>query len=180
MIGVEEKPSKILQKELKKYFATGDLNNNGGIIYEICEELANRDVVTLVKMAGIADAKVENPAVLWHNRLNHIYYRAIYDMIKYKRLTGINVNPALFLELLFCEDCAENKIVRKSIPKFTSRTRSSHAFQFIHTDICGKYGVLSRNGKSYMIVFVDDYSRAVWCYFIHHKSEALSPLKLFI
>ena len=44
----------------------------------------------------------------------------------------------------------------------------------------GKYGVLSRNGKAYMIVFVDDYSRAIWCYFIRHKSEALNSLKQFI
>ena len=101
-------------------------------------------------------------------------------MVKNKRLTGIKIDPNLFLEEHFCDDCAENKITRKPIPKFTSRTRSTQPFQFIHTDICGPYGVLSRNGKAYMIVFVDDYSRAIWCYFIRHKSEAINSLKLFI
>jgi hypothetical protein len=35
-------------------------------------------------------------------------------------------------------------------------------------------------GKSkYYVIFIDDYSRMKWVYFVHHKSEVINKFKIF-
>nr|GEX86495.1 retrovirus-related Pol polyprotein from transposon TNT 1-94 [Tanacetum cinerariifolium] len=42
----------------------------------------------------------------------------------------------------------------------------------LHMDLCGLMCVQSINGKRYVLVVVDDYSRYTWVFFLHSKDEA--------
>ncbi|GKB70372.1 retrovirus-related pol polyprotein from transposon TNT 1-94 [Tanacetum coccineum] len=47
-------------------------------------------------------------------------------------------------------------------------------------DLCGRMRVESINGKKYILVIVDDYSRYTWVYFLRTKDEAPEMIKKFI
>ncbi|GJV26502.1 retrovirus-related pol polyprotein from transposon TNT 1-94 [Tanacetum coccineum] len=50
----------------------------------------------------------------------------------------------------------------------------------LHMDLCGPMRVASINGKKYILVIVDDYSRYTWVYFLHSKDETPEIIKKFI
>nr|GEW67758.1 hypothetical protein [Tanacetum cinerariifolium] len=47
-------------------------------------------------------------------------------------------------------------------------------------DLCGSMHVQSINGKRYVLVVVDDYSRYTWVFFLHSKDEASDVIISFI
>ncbi|GKA99045.1 retrovirus-related pol polyprotein from transposon TNT 1-94 [Tanacetum coccineum] len=47
-------------------------------------------------------------------------------------------------------------------------------------DLCGPMRLESINGKKYILVIVDDYSRYTWVYFLRTKDEAPDTLINFI
>ncbi|GJY55413.1 retrovirus-related pol polyprotein from transposon TNT 1-94 [Tanacetum coccineum] len=58
---------------------------------------------------------------------------------------------------------------------------SDHSkLELLHMDLCGPMMVASINGKKYILVIVDDYSRYTWVYFLHLKDETLEIIKKFI
>ncbi|GJZ51322.1 integrase, catalytic region, zinc finger, CCHC-type containing protein [Tanacetum coccineum] len=52
--------------------------------------------------------------------------------------------------------------------------------ELLHMDLCGPMWVASINGKKYILVIVDDYSRYTWVYFLHSKDETPEIIKKFI
>ncbi|GKE35897.1 retrovirus-related pol polyprotein from transposon TNT 1-94 [Tanacetum coccineum] len=58
---------------------------------------------------------------------------------------------------------------------------SDHSkLELLHMDLCGPMRVASINGKKYILVIVDDYSRYTWVYFLHSKDETPEIIKKFI
>ena len=51
--------------------------------------------------------------------------------------------------------------------------------ELVHSDICGPMSITSLNNNMYFILFIDDYSRMTWVYFLKNKSQALSMFKKF-
>ncbi|GKF41712.1 retrovirus-related pol polyprotein from transposon TNT 1-94 [Tanacetum coccineum] len=47
-------------------------------------------------------------------------------------------------------------------------------------DLCGPMRVESINGKRYVLVIVDDYSRYTWVHFLRSKDEAPEEIKTFL
>ena len=41
----------------------------------------------------------------------------------------------------------------------------------IHTDVCGPFSVASTTKPRYYVIFVDDFSRRCWIFFMQKKSE---------
>ncbi|GJZ93325.1 retrovirus-related pol polyprotein from transposon TNT 1-94 [Tanacetum coccineum] len=50
----------------------------------------------------------------------------------------------------------------------------------LHMDLCGPMRIASINGKRYILVIVDDYSRYTWVLFLRSKDEALEEIKTFL
>nr|GEY54339.1 integrase, catalytic region, zinc finger, CCHC-type, peptidase aspartic, catalytic [Tanacetum cinerariifolium] len=50
----------------------------------------------------------------------------------------------------------------------------------LHMDLCGPMRVASINGKKYILVIVDDYSRYTLTLFLHSKDETPEVLKEFL
>lgn len=49
----------------------------------------------------------------------------------------------------------------------------------MHADLCGPINPISNSGKRYLLVFVDDYSRKTWIYFLVEKCETFKIFKCF-
>ncbi|GJZ04325.1 retrovirus-related pol polyprotein from transposon TNT 1-94 [Tanacetum coccineum] len=93
---------------------------------------------------------------LCHRRLSHLNLETINLLLKNNIVT---VLPKLkFIKDHLCSSCELGKAKRKS---FHTKTTSSskRQFQLLHMDLCGPMRVESINGKKYVLVIVDDYSR---------------------
>nr|GEV62250.1 hypothetical protein [Tanacetum cinerariifolium] len=71
-------------------------------------------------------------------------------------------------------DLAKNDLVI-GLLKFKYHKR----LHLLHIDLCGPMRVKSINGKRYILVIVDDYSRYTWVHFIKSKGEAPEEIKIF-
>nr|GEX84008.1 retrovirus-related Pol polyprotein from transposon TNT 1-94 [Tanacetum cinerariifolium] len=59
-------------------------------------------------------------------------------------------------------------------------SKNDIVLQLLHMDLCGLMRVASINGKSYVLVIVDDYSRYTWTHFLRSKDETPKVLIDFL
>ncbi|GKB57178.1 retrovirus-related pol polyprotein from transposon TNT 1-94, partial [Tanacetum coccineum] len=78
-----------------------------------------------------------------------------------------------------CSACEQGKIHRKH-HKSKMAFASNKPLYLLHMDLCGPMRVESINGKRYVLVVVDDYSRYTWVFFLHSKDEASEVIISFI
>ncbi|GJZ14831.1 retrovirus-related pol polyprotein from transposon TNT 1-94 [Tanacetum coccineum] len=70
-----------------------------------------------------------------------------------------------------CSACAMGKSKKQS-HKPKSEDTNQEKLYLLHMDLCGPMRVASMNGKKYILVIVDDYSRFTWVKFLASKDEA--------
>nr|GEX45051.1 opie2 pol protein [Tanacetum cinerariifolium] len=116
-------------------------------------------------------------AWLWHRRLSHLNFKTINLLSKNDIVVGL---PKLkFVKDHLCSSCEMGKAKRKSF--HTKITPSSkQRLQLSHMDLCGPMRVASINGKRYVLVIVDDYSRYTWTHFLRSKDETPEVLINFL
>ncbi|GKC11065.1 retrovirus-related pol polyprotein from transposon TNT 1-94, partial [Tanacetum coccineum] len=78
-----------------------------------------------------------------------------------------------------CSSCEVSKAKRSS---FKTKVVPSLKGQLnlLHMDLCGPMRVASINGKKYILVIIDDYSRYTWTLFLRSKDETPEVLKDFL
>nr|GFA16195.1 retrovirus-related Pol polyprotein from transposon TNT 1-94 [Tanacetum cinerariifolium] len=75
-----------------------------------------------------------------------------------------------FIKDHLCSSCELGNAKQKSF--HTKLTPSSkRRLQLLHMNLCGPMRVASINGKRYVLVIVDDYSRYTWTHFLRSKDE---------
>jgi transposase InsO family protein len=110
---------------------------------------------------------------LWHRRLAHINYRAL--PILSKMVTGL---PDIQVERDgVCKGCALGKNVKGSFT--SSDNRSKGILDIIHSDVCRQMMVPSLGNFVYYVLFIDDYSRKTWIYFLKAKDEVFNKFQEF-
>ncbi|GKC77522.1 retrovirus-related pol polyprotein from transposon TNT 1-94 [Tanacetum coccineum] len=105
---------------------------------------------------------------LWHRRLSHLNFCAINDLAKQGLVRGL---PKLkYQKDHLCSACSLGKS-----KKHTHKPKSDDSIQeklyLLHMDLCGPMRIESINGKKYILVIVDDYSRFTWVKFLRSKDE---------
>nr|GEU53485.1 retrovirus-related Pol polyprotein from transposon TNT 1-94 [Tanacetum cinerariifolium] len=106
---------------------------------------------------------------LWHRHLSHLNFGAINHLARQGLVRGL---PKLkFKKDLLCLACAMGKSKKKSHKPKYEDTNQEKLYLF-HMDLCGPMRVESVNGKKYILVIVDDYSRFTWVKFLRSKDEA--------
>nr|GEW64797.1 hypothetical protein [Tanacetum cinerariifolium] len=84
-----------------------------------------------------------------------------------------------FVKDHLCSSCELGKAKRRSFQ--TKNTPSfKRRLQLLHMDLCGPMRVESINGRKYVIVLVDDYSRYTWTRFLRSKDETPEVLIDFL
>nr|GFB16175.1 Gag-Pol polyprotein [Tanacetum cinerariifolium] len=75
--------------------------------------------------------------------------------------------------------CKQGKSKRASHPpKPVPNLRQR--LHLLHMDLCGPMRIASINGKRYILVIVDDYSRYTWVHFLRSKDEAPEVIITFL
>nr|GEZ36760.1 hypothetical protein [Tanacetum cinerariifolium] len=106
---------------------------------------------------------------LWHRHLSHLNFGAINHLARQGLVRGL---PKLkFEEDHLCSECEMGKSTKKS-HKPKSEDTNQEKLYLLHMDLCGLMHVESVNGKKYIHVIVDDYSRFTWVKFLRSKDEA--------
>nr|GEU38430.1 hypothetical protein [Tanacetum cinerariifolium] len=100
---------------------------------------------------------------------NNLYTLSLGDMMAQGLVRGL---PKLkFKKEHLCSACAMGKSKKKSHKSKFEDTNQEKLY-LLHMDLCGPMCVKSVNGKKYILVIVDDYSRFTWVKCLRSKDEA--------
>nr|GEY88298.1 retrovirus-related Pol polyprotein from transposon TNT 1-94 [Tanacetum cinerariifolium] len=84
-----------------------------------------------------------------------------------------------FVKDHLCSSCEFRKAKRKSFQEKITPS-SKRRLQLLHMNLCSPMRVSSINGKKYVLVIVDDYSRYTWTCFLRSKDETPEVLIDFL
>nr|GEX37419.1 retrovirus-related Pol polyprotein from transposon TNT 1-94 [Tanacetum cinerariifolium] len=116
-------------------------------------EMASASPICL--MARVSSTK----SWLWHQRLSHLNFDTINDLAKNDLVSGL---PKFkYHKEHLCPSCEQGKSKRASHPP-KPVLNSRQWLHLLHMDLCGPMRIASINGKRYVLVIVDDYSRYTW------------------
>ncbi|GKE10309.1 retrovirus-related pol polyprotein from transposon TNT 1-94 [Tanacetum coccineum] len=110
----------------------------------------------------------KNKSWLWHRHLNHLNFGTINDLARKDLVRGL---PRLKFEKdHLCSACQLGKSKKHTHTPKTKNT-NLEVLNTLHMDLCGPMRVQTINGKKYILVIVDDYSRFTWVKFLRSKDE---------
>ena len=107
-----------------------------------------------------------NDSEMWHKRLGHFHHKGLQFLQRNDMARGL---PNLEEQFSTCKACLMGKQAR--FPFKESTWRATEKLQLIHSDLCGPQATPSLNGSRYFIIFIDDYTRMCWIYFMKQKLE---------
>nr|GEZ38866.1 hypothetical protein [Tanacetum cinerariifolium] len=167
---------------IKRVYYVEGLNHNLFSVGQLCDvdlEVSFRKSTCYIRNLKGNDllTATSSQAWLWHRRLSHLNFDTINLLSKNDIVVGL---PKLkFVKDHLCSSCELEKAKRKSF--HTKITPSSkRRLQLLHMDLCGPMRVASINGKRYVLVIVDDYSRYTWTHFLRSKDETPEVLIDFL
>ncbi|KAI5312594.1 hypothetical protein L3X38_041767 [Prunus dulcis] len=112
---------------------------------------------------------------IWHRRLGHLNFVSMKKMQQMEMVTGL---PVLTEMKDVCEGCVLGKQHREKFDK-EEAWRASCPLELVHTDLCGPMQNESIGGNRYFIIFIDDFSRMCWVYFLRNKYDTFNVFKKF-
>nr|GEV13572.1 reverse transcriptase domain-containing protein [Tanacetum cinerariifolium] len=128
-------------------------------------------------ITGYGDYVQGNLTIRHHRRLSHLNFGTI-NQLTLKDLVDGNLKFKYDKDHLYSA-CEQGKSKKASFPqKFIPGTDSK--LELLHMNLCGPMRVASINGKKYILVIVDDYSRYTRIYFLRTKDEAPNVIIDFI
>nr|GEW05932.1 hypothetical protein [Tanacetum cinerariifolium] len=140
---------------------TGSQGNNLYTLY-LQDMMASSPICLLSKAS-------KTKSWLWHRRLSHLNFGAINHLARQGLVRGL---PKLKFEKdHLCSACAMGKSKKRS-HKPKSEDTNQEKLYLRHMDLCGPLRVENINGKKYILVIVDDYSRFTWVKCLRSKDEA--------
>ncbi|GJX25774.1 retrovirus-related pol polyprotein from transposon TNT 1-94 [Tanacetum coccineum] len=126
------------------------------------EDMMRSSAICLLSKAS------KNKSWLWHRRLNHLNFGTLNDLARKDLVRGL---PRLKFEKdHLCSACQLGKS-RTTTHKPKTVNTIMEVLHTLHMDLCGPMRVQSINGKKYILVIVDDYSRFTWVKFLRSKDE---------
>nr|GFA27936.1 retrovirus-related Pol polyprotein from transposon TNT 1-94 [Tanacetum cinerariifolium] len=107
---------------------------------------------------------------LWHGCLSYLNFGTINHVARHGLVRGL---PKLkFKKDHLCSACAMGKSKKKPHKPKSEDTNQEKNY-LLHMDLCGPIRVSSVNGKKYILIIVNDYSRFTWVNCLRSKDEAL-------
>nr|GEX51113.1 putative ribonuclease H-like domain-containing protein [Tanacetum cinerariifolium] len=151
------------------YLLKGDRSIN---LYTInLHEMASTSQICLMARAS------STKSWLWHQRLSHLNFDTINDLAGNDLVSGLP-KFKYHKEHIF-PSCEQGKSKRASHPP-KPVPNSRQRLHLLHMDLYGPMRIASINGKRYVLVIVDDYSRYMWVHFLRSKDKAPEVIKTFL
>jgi transposase InsO family protein len=122
--------------------------------------------------AGIVSTCI-SPIRLWHVRYGHLNFDSLSQLQKQGMVKRL---PTFKKDTSKCEACIYGKHSRESFSK--GSWHANRRLQLVHSDVCGLLEI-SFGGCKYFLLFVDDFSRITWVYFLKQKFEVFENFKIF-
>ncbi|GKB96934.1 retrovirus-related pol polyprotein from transposon TNT 1-94, partial [Tanacetum coccineum] len=123
------------------------------------------------------DRATSTKSWLWHQCLSYLNFDTRNDLARNDLVTGL---PKFkYHKEHLCPSCEQGKSKKASHPP-KPVPNSKQRLHLIHMDLCGLMRVESNNGKQYILVIVNDYSRYTWVHFLRSKDEASEEIKFFL
>ncbi|GJT15111.1 retrovirus-related pol polyprotein from transposon TNT 1-94 [Tanacetum coccineum] len=137
--------------------------SRGSNFYTISiEDMMKSSPISLLSKAS------KNKSWLWHRCLNHLNFGTINDLARKDLVRGL---PRLKFEKdHLCFACQLGKS-KKHTHKPKTENTNLEILNTLHMDLCGPMRVQTINGKKYIFVIVDDYSRFTWVKFLRSEDE---------
>ena len=112
-----------------------------------------------------------------HKRLGHASLSLLNKLVSKDLVVGL---PTIkYNDGKVCDACAKGKLVKNSV-KSKRCVSTSRPLEMLHIDLSGPMRIMSRGGKRYVCVIVDDYSRFTWTLFLASKDETFKKFITFI
>nr|GEX06775.1 hypothetical protein [Tanacetum cinerariifolium] len=152
----------------------GDLQNLEGVDLLKGDHLTNLYTINVHEMGSASPICLmarasSTKSWLWHQRLSHLNFDTINDLARNDLVVGL---PKFkYHKEHLCPSCEQGKRKRASHP-LKPVPNSRQILHLLHMDLCGPMRIASINGKRYILVIVDDYSRYTWVHFLRSKNEA--------
>ena len=153
-----------------------------GVRYQGLYFIGTKEVAKIPIPSGGAVAYLASTTPLkgidtWHAR-THLSDDSLVKASKI--VDGVKLTKAdLYSNPSICKTCAICKISRRQFKKKNHRPDPSGLFKLVSSDIGGPVTPVGMGGVNYMIVFVDEYSRYKYLYFLANKDEALEKFRHF-
>ncbi|GJS16120.1 retrovirus-related pol polyprotein from transposon TNT 1-94 [Tanacetum coccineum] len=118
---------------------------------------------------------LEGVDLLTGSRGNNMYTLSLGDMMESSPISRHSLVRGLpklkFEKDRLCSACVMGKSKKKPY-KPKSEDTNQEKLYLLHMDLCRPMCVASVNGKKYILVIIDDYSRFTWVKFLRSKDEA--------
>ncbi|GJW71532.1 retrovirus-related pol polyprotein from transposon TNT 1-94 [Tanacetum coccineum] len=136
----------------------------GSNLYTISmDEMMKSSLICLLSKAS------KTKSWLWHRRLSHLNFGTINQLAKQGLVKGL---PKLkYTKDHLCPACQLGKIKKEPHPH-KPELSANEKLQMLHMGLYGPMRMGSINGKIYILVIVDDYSRFTWVKFLREKNQA--------
>ena len=111
----------------------------------------------------------------WHKVLGHCNFSDVAELqhvVNGMKIKG-KIDPKLN-----CNTCIEGKFVNTK--NRTPDTRAKQPLELIHTDLAGPINVIAKDNFKYAMTFTDDYSNAIFVYFLRNKTDTINATKRFL
>nr|GEY98610.1 hypothetical protein [Tanacetum cinerariifolium] len=162
----------------KVYYVEG-LNHNLFSVGQFCDadlKVAFWKSTCFVRDLQGNDLLTASPtqAWLWHRRLSHLNFDYINLLLKKDIVIGLPKKK--YVKDQLCSSCDVSKAKRSSFKSMVVPSLKRR-LNLLHMYLCGPMRVASINGKKYILVIVDEYSRYTWTLFLRSKDETPEVLK---
>ncbi|GMF32142.1 unnamed protein product [Phytophthora lilii] len=130
------------------------------------------------EVCHIATTSRKEPWAVVHARLGHIPYK------RYEQLLAMAEGvPRIIGDVTsedVCAGCCMGKMRADDYPRHPEKlVKSAGVLDLVHSDVMGPMQTKTPGGCTYVVTFIDDYSRHVKVYFMKAKSEVLAMFTIF-
>jgi hypothetical protein len=156
----------IYDMQTNSRIATGEVNHHSRL--SIFSEFIEHDYALLL-------THVDESSRIWHESFGHLNFRYM-KQIRNKIL--VDDLPDIHFSKGVCEGC----VLRKHPQEKFDKGKSQRAFvplDLIHSELMGPFPHPSISKARFVLIFVDDFSRFTWIYFLRQKYEVFQHLKYF-
>jgi hypothetical protein len=147
-----------------------------GAMVVMKEQKSSKNIYKLLGntiVGGIASVESDSDyTILWHMRLGHMSEQGMLELHKRNLLKGVKTCKLNLYKFYVLGK--HNRVQFK-----TAAHKTEGILDYVHSDVWGPVRTASQGGHMYFVIFIDDFFRKVWVYFMRHKSETFAKFKLW-